>query len=162
MGNDQRHRLGVRRTDVQKMDIEPVDPGRELGEAIEAGLSRPPVIFLGPIPADFLDPLQRRALAPVVDQFSFRPPRFPQPCLQIVKSIVPDRDAERLDFCAHGDSFGAGCQMRAAGNRLHGRVKSRGRGSLIQFEALVESRAAFRLITTAPGSPVFAQCWHPC
>ena len=107
MGDDQRHRFRMRRADVQEMNVEPVDLGGELRKAIEARFARAPVVFLGPIAADVLDPFQRRALAPVVDQFGFRPARLAQARLQIVEHIVADRDAIGFDFSAHGNSLDA-------------------------------------------------------
>ena len=75
MGDDQRHRFRMRRADVQEMNAEPVDLGGELRKAVEARFAAAPVILLGPVAADVLDPFQRRALAPIVDQFGFRPAR---------------------------------------------------------------------------------------
>ena len=105
MGDDQRHRLGMLRADVQEVNAEPVDLGGELRKAIEFRLARAPVIFLGPIAADILDPLQRRALAPVVDQFGLRPARVAQPRLEIVEHVVADRNAIGFYFCIHGHFF---------------------------------------------------------
>ena|SRR5678815_3232981 len=73
MRDDQGPRLRMLRANMDEMDVEPVDLGGELAEPIEPRLALPPIIGLGPILADVLDPLQRRALAPIVDQFGFRP-----------------------------------------------------------------------------------------
>lgn len=102
MGDDQRHRVRMRRTDMQEVNAETVDIGRELRKAIELRFSRAPVVLLGPVAADVLDPLQGGALAPVVDQLGFRPARSTQPCLQIIDHVVADRNAIGLDFNAHG------------------------------------------------------------
>jgi hypothetical protein len=75
MGDDQRHRLRMRRADMKEVNIQPVNFGRELRKAIEARLAGAPVISLGPVPANVLDPFQRRALAPVIDQFGLGPAR---------------------------------------------------------------------------------------
>ncbi|MGY2807899.1 hypothetical protein ACVIHF_004629 [Bradyrhizobium sp. USDA 4506] len=90
---------------MNEVDVEPVDFGGELAEAVEPRLALPPVIGLGPIMADVLDPLQRRALAPVVDQLGFRPAGPAQPTTQILEGIVADGDAERADG-GHGVSPG--------------------------------------------------------
>ena len=71
------------------MNVEPVDLGRELRKAIEARFPLAPIIGLGPVVADVLDPLQRRALAPVTDQFGFRPARPAQPRFQISSTSSP-------------------------------------------------------------------------
>jgi hypothetical protein len=81
MGDDQGYRFLVPRSNVQEMHPETVDLGLELRKAIEARFAAAPVIFLGPITADVLDPLQRSALAPVVHQFGFGPARIAQPRL---------------------------------------------------------------------------------
>ena len=101
MGDDQRHRFRVRRADVQEMNVEPVDLGGELRKAIEPRLAPAPVVLLGPVAADVLDPLQRRALAPVVDQFGFGPARVAQPRLQVVEHVVADGNAEWLHGIVH-------------------------------------------------------------
>jgi hypothetical protein len=101
VGDDQRHRFRMRRADVQEVDVELVNPGLELGEAIEASLALAPIICLGPVVADILDPLQRRALTPVADQFGFRPARPAQPRLQIVQHVVADGNAIGPDFSVH-------------------------------------------------------------
>jgi hypothetical protein len=86
---------------VQEVDVEPVNRGLELGEAIEARLALAPIIGLGPVVADILDPLQRRALTPVADQFGFRPARPAQPGFQIVEHDVVDGNAIGPDFSVH-------------------------------------------------------------
>ncbi|MGY3587710.1 hypothetical protein ACVIF9_006387 [Bradyrhizobium sp. USDA 4350] len=106
MGDDQRPRLRVLRAGMDEVDVEPVDLGGELAESIELRLALPPIIGLGPIAADILDPLQWRALAPVVDQFGFRPAGPAQPGAEILKNIVADGDAKRTDGGIHGVSPG--------------------------------------------------------
>ena len=105
MRDDQRHRFRMQRTDVQEMNVEPVDFGGELRKAIEPRLARTPIVLFRPIAADVLDPFQRRALAPVLDQFGFRPARVAQPRFEIVKHVVADRNAIGFDFSAHEGSF---------------------------------------------------------
>src|SRR5437879_1025325 len=92
----------MRRTNVQEVNVEPVNLRRELFEAIEQLLAATPIILLSPITADLLDPLQWRALAPVIDQFGFRPAGPAQSRSEIVEHIVTDCDAKRLDCGTHG------------------------------------------------------------
>ena len=94
MGDDQRHRLRMRRAGVDEVDAEPVDLGRELRKAIERRLALPPVVLLAPVAADFLDPFQRRALAPVVDQLGLRPARVAQTRFQISEHGIGNLDAK--------------------------------------------------------------------
>src|SRR3569623_2031259 len=101
MGDDQRQCVRLFRTHVQKMDVEPVDLGRELVEAIELCLAPTPVIFVGPIVADLPDPLQRYALAPVIHQLRLRPARACEPYLKVGEDVVADRDAKRFYGVGH-------------------------------------------------------------
>jgi hypothetical protein len=121
MGDDKRHRLGVRRAHVDEMDVKTVDLGGELRETIEQCLAPAPVVVFGPVPADLLNPFQRRALAPVVDQFSLRPTGLSLPGLQVVEDIVPDRDTEWLHRGGHAPcSFE---NLRVCSRHLIGRPK---------------------------------------
>src|SRR5579864_9112516 len=82
---------------MEEVDAEPVDLAGELVKAIELRLARAPIICIGPVLTDILNPSQRRALAPVVDQLRMRPARAPQSRFEISKHIVADIDAKRLD-----------------------------------------------------------------
>src|SRR5262249_35043957 len=97
MGDDQRHRPLMRRADMDEVNAKPVDLGRELRKAIERGLAFAPMVLLGPITADLLDPREWRALAPVVDRFGLRPARVEQSRLEIDEHGIGHRDAERAD-----------------------------------------------------------------
>ncbi len=102
VGEDQRQGLGMRRAHVQEMNIQPVDLGGELGETIEQRLPPAPIVVTGPVPADLLDPLQRHALAPVVDRFGLRPAGPAQSRFQVVQNVVVDGDTKGLCRAAHG------------------------------------------------------------
>ena len=54
MGDDQRHRAGMRRARMDEMDVEPVDRGGELRKAIEQRFACAPVVVVGPVAADLL------------------------------------------------------------------------------------------------------------
>ena len=86
---------------MHEMDVEPVDLGLELREAIEARLALAPIVLPRPVAADVLDPGERRALAPVVDQLGLRPARASQPVLQVGEDVVADGDAKGLDVVHH-------------------------------------------------------------
>ena len=86
---------------MHKVNGKTVDLGRELREAIEQRFALAPIIVLGPIAADLLDPLQRHALAPVADRLGLQPAGVPQPGSEIIEHIVADRDAIGLDFRTH-------------------------------------------------------------
>ena len=99
--DDQRHRFRMRRADMQEVNVEPVDFSGELRKAIEPRLALAPVVLFRPVAADVPDPFQRRALAPVIDQFSFRPACVAQPRFEVVEDAVADRNAIGFDFSAH-------------------------------------------------------------
>src|SRR5262249_54128244 len=56
---------------------------------------------LCPIAADVLDPAQRGALAPVLDELGLRPAGPLQPELEVGEHLVADIDAKRLDRAGH-------------------------------------------------------------
>src|SRR5580704_1537579 len=72
------------------MDVYSVDLSGELSEAIEQCFSTAPVVVFGPVLADLLEPLQRRALAPVIDQLRLRPTSVTQPRPQIAENLIAD------------------------------------------------------------------------
>ena len=55
------------------MDVQAVDFGDELVEAVQRGLTRPPVVIVGPVVGQLAGVSQRNALTPVVHAFGFRP-----------------------------------------------------------------------------------------
>ncbi|KRR21587.1 hypothetical protein CQ13_30800 [Bradyrhizobium retamae] len=78
---------------MQEMNVEPFDLGGELRKAIEPRRALTPIVLFSPVTADVLDPFQRRALAPVVDQFGLRPAGVAQPRFDVIEDVVADRDA---------------------------------------------------------------------
>src|SRR5271169_4160633 len=96
MGDHQRERVLMRRLLVDEMDVQPVDLGDELIKAVERGLTRPPVVCVGPVVGQVAGVIQGNALAPVVHAFGFRPPGSRQTRLQISKNVVGNLDAKRL------------------------------------------------------------------
>ncbi len=101
VGDDQRHRLRVRRADMQVVDGKPIDLGGELTEPIERRLTLAPVVALAPVGADVLDPCERRALAPVVDQLCLRPARVAQTYLEVIEQSIRNLDAIGRDGGGH-------------------------------------------------------------
>ena len=93
--------LGVRGTDVDEVDVEAVDLGPELREAVEPGLRRRPVVLVEPVPAQLADVGERDPLRPVVDGLGLRPPGPAQPLAQVVEIGFGDVDAERDDAITH-------------------------------------------------------------
>jgi hypothetical protein len=96
VGDDQREGTRMRRSLVDEMDIQSVDLGGELVEAVERGLPRPPVVFVGPVAGQFAGVLQGNALAPVVHAFGLWPTGARQPRSQIIEHGVGNVDTKRL------------------------------------------------------------------
>src|SRR5262245_65636556 len=101
---------------MNEMHVEAVDDRGELGEAVERRFALAPVVVLEPVAADLLDPLERRALAPIIDQFRLRPASATQSRPQVVEHFVRDGNAEWLDGVGHGSSLLP--RMRACGQTL--------------------------------------------
>ena len=96
--DQQRHRVGVRRPVVDEVDVEPVDLGDELVEAVEAALASAPVVLVGPVRGELADVRERDALRPVVDQFTVGPAGVVQPRAQVVEHRLGNVDRERPDL----------------------------------------------------------------
>ena len=92
----EREGIVVRRPLVDEINWQTVDLGGELIESIQRPFAGPPVVCIGPVGGEFLGVIQRDALAPVVDAFTFGPAGSVQALTQIGQVGVGDRDAEGL------------------------------------------------------------------
>jgi hypothetical protein len=84
MRHDQRQRVLVRRPDVDEMDLDPVDLGRELGERVELRLGLAPVVVSRPVARELLQRRQLHALRPICDELLAGPPRRGDPAAEVV------------------------------------------------------------------------------
>ena len=66
--HDQWERAGVRRPNVDEVDVQAVHPGRELRQRVQPGLAPAPVVVRLPVAGELPDRGQLDALGPVVDQ----------------------------------------------------------------------------------------------
>jgi hypothetical protein len=64
VGDDQRERVGLRRADVQEVDLLSVDRGEELRVCVDALLLCAPVESLAPAGREFAHVRQRGAIVP--------------------------------------------------------------------------------------------------
>src|SRR6266498_1815155 len=69
----QRHRVSMRRARVNEMDIEPIERGDELREAVQLCFTNSPIVAFSPIAANVLNPRQWSALTPVMNRLGLRP-----------------------------------------------------------------------------------------
>ena len=86
---------------MDEMDVETVDFGGVVVEAVQRFFACAPVVVVGPVVGQFAGVGQRDALGPVVDAFGVGPAGAGQPGPQVVEIGVGYRDAKRSDL-AHG------------------------------------------------------------
>ena len=84
-----------------EVDVEPVQCRHRLRVAVQQGFARAPVIALGPVAAQVLQPGQRHALTPVVDGFRLGPTGVAQAQPQVVQHGVVNVDAVGAEQVAH-------------------------------------------------------------
>src|SRR5690348_3905445 len=89
-----RQRVPVRGAHVNEVNAEPVDLGAVLRQGVEASLELAPVVLVAPVGDQRLSLLEGYALRPVTHGFSLRPPRGPQPTLEIVDCLLRYVDLE--------------------------------------------------------------------
>ena len=94
---DQRQRVVVGRTHMHEVDVEPVDLGHVLVEAVQLRFARPPVVAVGPVRRDLADVPERDALRPVVDDLGVSPSSVAKTGAEVLEVAVGDVDRERSD-----------------------------------------------------------------
>jgi hypothetical protein len=102
MRHDQRHRVLMPRPDVDEVDLDPVDLGRELRQRVQSRLALAPVVVGRPVAAERLQRRQLPALGAVGDEFLRRPARRLDPAAQLSELLLRNLDPERTDGCCFG------------------------------------------------------------
>jgi hypothetical protein len=102
VGHDQRQRVLVSRPDVEEVQLDPVDRGRELRQRVQAGLALAPVVAVGPVAGERLHGRELDALRPVGDELLRRPARGLDPAPEVGELLLRNLDSERAD----GGGFG--------------------------------------------------------
>jgi hypothetical protein len=72
--NDQRQRIFMFRTNMNKVNVQPVDLGDELRQGAQSRLHLAPVVFRPPMAREGLNGRELHALRRIRDGFSFGPP----------------------------------------------------------------------------------------
>ena len=72
--DDERERVLVPRADVDEVDVEPVDLGHEVRQAVQLRLAPAPVVVRRPVAGELLHGRERHALRVVVDRLALGPP----------------------------------------------------------------------------------------
>ena len=110
VGDEQRHSFGMWRRSVDEVDAEAVYFGTILGEAVEVRFLRPPVVFVGPVGADFLEIVQRHAQIPACVLHFVGPAGIAKTGTKIVEHFVGDVNGEWRDI-GHVGSFEVGSRL---------------------------------------------------
>jgi hypothetical protein len=71
--NDQRQGIFMFRTDVDEVNVQPIDLGDELRQGVEPRFHLPPVVFRSPIARERLDRRELYSLRCVRNRFPLRP-----------------------------------------------------------------------------------------
>src|SRR4029450_13487542 len=85
VGDDHRQRMLVTRTDVDEMNVDTIDGGFELRQAVERGFDLSPVVASTPIPNELLQSCQLHALRLISNGFLVRPPRSSDPPAKVME-----------------------------------------------------------------------------
>ena len=72
--DDQRQRIFMFRTNVNEMNVQPIDLGDELRQGVQFRLDLAPVVICRPIARERLNRRELHALRCIRDRFPFRPP----------------------------------------------------------------------------------------
>jgi hypothetical protein len=108
--HDQRHGVFVRGADVDEVDLDAVDLGRELRQRVESRLDPSEVVVLRPVPGELLGSSELHALGAILDELLARPPCGRDAPTEVVDLLVRDVDAEGADI--------RGCVASSAHNLL--------------------------------------------
>src|SRR5688572_25327025 len=73
--DDERQRILMLRTNVNEMDVQPVDLGQKLWEGVQLRLALAPIVVCRPIAREFLDRRELHALRRVRDGLHLGPAR---------------------------------------------------------------------------------------
>ena len=103
--DDERERVLVLRADVDEVDVQPVDLGQEVRQAVQLGLASAPVVVRRPVAGELLHGRQRHALRVIVDRLALGPARRVDPPAQVVELRLGEADLELVDVgaAARGD-----------------------------------------------------------
>ena len=98
MIDDERQRVLVLRTDMDEVDVEAVDLGRELRERVQPRLARAPVVLRLPVAGELPHRRELHALGLVRDGLLLGPLGGCDASTEIVEGFVGNVDVERADL----------------------------------------------------------------
>ena len=128
VGHDQRQRVLMPRLDVDEVDLDPVDLGRELRQRVQSRLDLAPVVVGRPVAGERLQRRQLHALGAVIDELLGRPARRLDPASQVGELRFGNLDLERayvgLGGNAHGNLHSGRERIAQTGRPRIGQVAS--------------------------------------
>src|ERR1044072_9269677 len=86
--DDNRQRIFMFRTNVDEVNIQPVDLGDEIRQGVQSLLARAPVIFRSPIARELLNRRELHALRRIGNRFLLRPPCSVDASAQFAELLV--------------------------------------------------------------------------
>ena len=89
MRHDQRQRVLMPGPDVDEVDLDPVDLGRELRQRVQSCLARAPVVLGRPVAGELPQRRQLHALRPILDELPGGPARGRDPAAKLDRSPSP-------------------------------------------------------------------------
>src|ERR1035438_9219489 len=89
-------------TDVDEMNVQPVNLGREVRQGVQFRLTGAPVVLGPPVACELLYQLEPHALRVVGDRLAVSPRRCREPPTQIGDFLFWKFDTERPDFSFAG------------------------------------------------------------
>src|SRR6185436_6262791 len=97
MGDDERQRVGMFRTDMNEMDGQPIDRGDELRQGIEFRLALAPVVLCRPIACEFLNRRELHTLRLICNSLPSAPSGGGDACTHEIEFGIGELDREWLD-----------------------------------------------------------------
>ena len=101
MRHHQRQGIGAGRTQVQKVNVEPIDLGLELPQSVKPRFALSPVIAVAPIANQVLQSRQWRALRPIRHRLLLRPAGQVEPRGEVVQLRLGNGERKGADL-GHG------------------------------------------------------------
>ena len=102
MRDDQRQRVLVRGADVDEVNAEPVDLGREVRQVVQSGFALVPVVAVRPVGREVLHERQPHALRVVGDRLAVGPPGRADAPPQVGELCFRETDTEGPEFIVAG------------------------------------------------------------
>ncbi len=97
MSDDHRQRIFMLRTNVNEVNVEPIDLSEELRQSAQFRLDLAPIVVVGPITREFLHRRELHALRSIGDDFPLRPFGCRYASTQFVKFLFRDFDMKRTN-----------------------------------------------------------------